>query len=111
MTAEVYGVDEGKLDRIKFPAEGMLSAQFANHASEHGNVIELEMAAKLVHLAGRDGLSDLPISPDEAEDTTSLLRRLPHMRECEICTNSINKLRDLFPNPADFENLALNIVP
>lgn len=103
MTAEMYGVDESRLQELKFPTEGMLNASLANHSHEHANVLELETAAQLLHLAGQETLGDLPVSPDEAEDTASMLRRLPHMRTCDPCIGGITRYLQLFPRDSDFE--------
>ena len=103
MTAETYGVDESRLQQLKFPTEGMLDASLANHSHEHANVLELETAAQLLHLAGQETLGDLPVSPDEAEDTASMLRRLPHMRTCDPCIGGITRYLQLFPRASDFE--------
>jgi hypothetical protein len=105
MTIETYGVDESRLQELMFPTEGMMDASLAGHPHEHANVLELETAAHLVHLAGQESLDDLPVSPSEAEDTTSMLRRLSHMRTCEPCIGGIARYLELFPRASDFNNV------
>ena len=103
MTAETYGVDESRLQKLMFPTEGLMDASLAGHPHEHANVLELETAAKLIFLAGRETLDDLPVSPNEAEDATSMLRRLPHIRACDPCIGGVVQLLELFPRAIDVE--------